>query len=79
MLSGNLLVSQRKLLYNTLVAIVGCVISIVANVILIPRHGSLGAAWAHICVLTITGILNTGGMLFFISRKKVERVGNEKV
>lgn len=78
-LSGNLLVSQRKLLYNTLVAIVGCVISIVANVILIPRHGSLGAAWAHICVLTITGILNTGGMMYFINRKKVEGNGNETV
>ena len=78
-LSGNLLVSQRKLLYNTVVAVIGCVISIAANVILIPRHGSLGAAWAHICVLTITGILNTGGMLYFINQKKVKGTGNETV
>lgn len=69
-LSGNLLVSQRKLLYNTVVAVIGCVISIVANVVLIPRYGSYGAAYAHICVLIITGLLNTGGMLFFIFKKK---------
>lgn len=69
-LSGNLLVSQRKLLYNTMVAIIGCLVSIGANVFLIPKYGSLGASYAHICVLTITGVLNTGGMIYFITRKK---------
>lgn len=70
-LSGNLLASQRKLLYNTVVAVIGCIVSIVANVMLIPQYGSLGAAWAHIFVLTITGILNTSGMFYFIYKKKV--------
>ena len=78
-LSGNLLVSQRKLLYNTVVAVIGCVISIMANVILIPIYGSFGAACAHICVLTITGILNTGGMLYFINNKKKKGTGIETV
>lgn len=76
-LSGNLLVSQRKLLYNTVVAVIGCIVSLVANVILVPRLGSVGAAWAHICVLVITGILNTGGMVFFICKKeRMARVKN---
>lgn len=67
-LSGNLLVSQRKLTYNTGVAVIGCIISIIANVLLIPNYGSMGAAFAHIIVLVITGILNTGGMIYFLNR-----------
>lgn len=67
-LPGNLLVSQRKLLYNTVVAVVGCLISIIANVVLIPKAGSIGAAWAHVIVLIVTALLNTIGLFHFIHK-----------
>lgn len=71
-LPGNLLVSQRKLAYNTIVGVIGCIISIVANILLIPKFGSIGAAYAHITVFAVTSILYTAAMLYF-TREKAEQ------
>ena len=70
-LPGNLLVSQRKLAYNTVVSVIGCSISILGNVILIPRMGSIGAAWSHFIVIIVTAIMNTGGLLYFIRKSNI--------
>lgn len=70
-LPGNLLVSQRKLAYNTIVGVIGCVVSIVSNILFINKFGSIGAAYAHITVFAVTSVLYTGAMLYF-TRKKAE-------
>lgn len=46
-LSGNLLVTQRKLLTNTIIGVLSIAISIASNILLIPAFGMMGAALAY--------------------------------
>ena len=65
-LSGNLLVTQRQLTFNLIIAIVGSILSIVGNLLLIPSYGSVGAAYSHVIVVTVTGFLSTGYMFYIL-------------
>jgi O-antigen/teichoic acid export membrane protein len=56
-ISGNLLVTQRKLKVNTVNGIVGAVVSIVMNAILIPGRGSMGAAISYLITMIITSLI----------------------
>lgn len=56
---GNLLVSQRKLLFNTATAVATAAVLPVLNFFLIPALGIVGAAWAQVAVIAATGIANT--------------------
>ena len=58
-LAGNLLVTQRKLKYNLMVAIFSGTINIAANLLLIPSLGSIGAALASVCVVVVASAMNT--------------------
>ncbi len=58
-LSGNLLVTQRKLKFNLYVAIVSCATNIVANYFFIQWWGSIGAALATVLVVFVSSILST--------------------
>ena len=58
-LSGNLLVTQRKLKFNLFVAIFSGVSNAVANFFFILWWGPMGAAIATVCVVILTSILNT--------------------
>jgi O-antigen/teichoic acid export membrane protein len=58
-LAGNLLVTQRKLKYNLLVAIISGLVNIAANFLFIQWWGSMGAALATVCVVIIASVMNT--------------------
>lgn len=58
-LSGNLLVTQRKLKFNLYIAVFSGIGNAVANFFFIQWWGSMGAAIATVCVVILTSILNT--------------------
>ena len=62
-LSGNLLVTQRKLKFNFFVAVFSGVLNLAADLILIPLWGSAGAALATLLVVLVTGLLNTACLI----------------
>lgn len=68
-LAGNLLVTQRKLKYNLLVAIVSGVVNFIANFLFIQWWGSMGAAIATVCVVMIASIMNTTYLLYTFKKK----------
>ncbi len=62
--SGNLLVTQRKLKFNLLVACVSGVVNVIADVVLINFYGSLGAAAATVIVTLVSGMLSTAYFIY---------------
>lgn len=68
-LAGNLLVTQRKLKYNLMVAIFSGTINIAANLLLIPHLGSIGAAFASVCVVVVASAMNTTYLIYTFKKK----------
>lgn len=62
-ISGNLLVTQRKLKFNTIVAVFSSAMNTVMNVFFINAWQSNGAALATLTTAVVTGILNTAYLL----------------
>ncbi len=58
-ISGQLIVSQEKLLFNTLMGIVSGMLNTALNLVLIPQYASAGAAIATVATTTIIGIVST--------------------
>lgn len=58
-ISGNLLVTQRKLKFNLLVAIISSTINIIADYFFIQWWGSKGAAYATMMVVLLSSIMST--------------------
>lgn len=58
-ISGNLLASQRKLKANLLFGIIGIIINILADILLIPSLGGVGAALATFCVVFSVAMIST--------------------
>lgn len=58
-LSGNLLVTQRKLKFNLFVAIVSGLTNIIANFFFIQWWGAIGAAIATVLVVIVSSVLST--------------------
>ena len=58
-IGGNLLVTQRKLRFNTAVAVISGIINIVADLLFIKWWGAVGAALATISVVVVTSVMNT--------------------
>lgn len=58
-ISGNLLVAQRKLLFNTFMTTSTIVLLTVLSIVLIPQLGIVGAAISQALSLTISGIAST--------------------
>lgn len=74
-LSGNLLVTQRKLKFNLLVAIVSSSINIIADYFFIQWWGSIGAAYATFMVVIISSVLSTSYLVYtFNSDKRISTV-----
>lgn len=69
-LAGNLLVTQRRLQFNLLNGILGAVISIVCNVLLIPRYSSNGAALSQLISMLVTGVTGTAYFLHVINAER---------
>ena len=62
--SGNLLVTQRRLKFNLLVAIVSSVTNIIADYFFIQWWGSMGAAFATVLVVIISSIMSTARLIY---------------
>ena len=62
-ISGNLLVTQRKLKFNLFVAVLSSATNTVLNVFLIQAWGSVGAALATLITVLLTSILSTAYLI----------------
>lgn len=63
-LSGNLLVTQRKLKFNLFVAIVSSLTNVVADYFFIQWWGSIGAALATVLVVFVSSVLSTTYLVY---------------
>ena len=70
-LSGNLLVTQRKLKFNLLVAVVSSLINAFADYFFIQWWGSMGAALATVSVVLVSSIMSTTYLV--ITFKKIKK------
>ena len=68
-LSGNLLVTQRKLKFNLFVAILSGLVNVVADFLFITWWGPMGAALATISVVLLTSVLNTVYLIYTFKKK----------
>ena len=58
-ISGNLLVTQRRLGFNLFVSILSGVVNILGNILLIPKFTSIGAAITTLLVVIVTSLIST--------------------
>lgn len=67
---GNLLLAMRKVRFNLLVCVICGVINILLNLFLIPRYGSLGAAYTSIIVAVVSGAMSTTRYIIYLKELK---------
>ncbi len=58
-IAGNLLVTQRKLIFNLIESFITCLINIIADYFFILKMGSIGAAFATVLMVTVSSIMST--------------------
>ena len=68
-ISGNLLVTQRKLKFNTLVAALSGLVNVVADFYMIQWWGSIGAALATILVVVVSSVMSTSYLIYTFRKK----------
>lgn len=68
-LSGNLLVTQRKLKFNLFVAVVSSLTNVLADYFFIQWWGSMGAALATMLVVLVSSILSTSYLIHTFRQK----------
>lgn len=71
-LSGNLLVTQRKLKFNFYVALIAGIVNALADYWFIQWWGSMGAAFATILVVMGTSIINTVYLVLTFKRNSTK-------
>ena len=69
-LSGNLLVTQRKLKFNLLVALISSLTNIVADYFFIQWWGAIGAAAATMLVVFVSSLLSTSYLVYVFKRER---------
>lgn len=69
--TGNLLVTQRKLLFNTYVGVASIVICAISSYLLIPLHGMIGAAIAYDLTMFFGAVCNVPFYLLTVSKIKI--------
>ncbi len=67
-LAGNLLITQRKLIFNFGVALSSGLLNIVLDVVLIRLVGSIGAAFATVFIVLLTSIANVSYLIHTFKR-----------
>ena len=67
-ISGNLLVTQRKLKFNLFVSFVSGVLNLILNYYLIKTFGPIGAAWSTLITAIFCAIVSTTYLLFTFNR-----------
>lgn len=68
--SGNLLVTQRKLKFNLLVSIIASCANIIADYYFIQKWGSMGAAYATVLVVLISSIMTTTYLVYVLKSQE---------
>ncbi len=63
-ISGNLLITQRKLKFNTFVTVLSGVVNVIANCLFIPMWGSIGAAIATVLAILVSSVLSTSYLIY---------------
>lgn len=66
--AGNILVTQRKLKFNLLIAILSGCVNIAADYLFITWWGVMGAAFATVLVVLITSVMNTTYLIYTLKR-----------
>lgn len=69
-ISGNLLVTQRKLTFNLIVNIVSGIVNVAGNLILIPVLYSTGAALTTLFVVLVSSVMSTTYYVYIIKNNK---------
>ena len=69
-IAGNLLLAQRKLKYNTFVAIISGCLNIILDYTMVSYFGVNGAAIATFIVVVFTSVMNVGYLIYVYIRKK---------
>lgn len=70
-LSGNLLVTQRKLKFNLFVAAVSSLTNVIADYYFIRMWGSMGAALATVLVVFVSGVLSTTYLIYTFRKNRL--------
>lgn len=73
-ISGNILVTQRKLKFNLLVAVISSAVNIIADYFFIKWWGAIGAAYATVLVVFVSSVLSTGYLFYTFHRNKKEQL-----
>lgn len=71
-LPGSILVTQRRLKFNLFTATFSSAVNTILNVLFITRWQSLGAAYATLITVIITGLLDTGYLIHIINKKSIQ-------
>ncbi len=58
-ISGNLLITQRKLIFNLIVSIIAGLLNIILNLILVKYLGAIGALYTTLGIAIFTGLVST--------------------
>ncbi len=69
-ISGNLLVTQRKLKFNLIESIVSGIVNVIADFFLIQLWGSVGAAIATVLVVVVSSVMSTVYLVMTFHRKE---------
>lgn len=75
--SGNLLVSQRKLKFNLFIAVVSSLTNILADYFFIQWWGAIGAAYATVLVVVISSILSTTYLIATFRKSRRQMIQKE--
>lgn len=68
-LSGNLLVTQRKLKFNLIVAIVSSLTNVICDYFFIQWWGAIGAAFATVMVVFVSSVMSTTYLIYTFRQK----------
>ena len=71
-ISGQLIVSQEKLGFNTFTGILSSILNTILNLVLIPKYSSVGAALATVIVTMVISIFSTGFLFKILKENKRE-------
>lgn len=72
-ISGNLLITQRKLKFNLIDSILSSATNTVLNIFLILKYNSIGAAWATLITAILSSVVSTVYLVITINRIDKER------
>ena len=69
-LPGAILVTQRKLKFNLFTATFSSIVNMILNVVFITKWESIGAAYATLVTVVITGVLDTVYLIYILNKKR---------